>query len=859
MHPIRRSLAALAFLVAPFLAAQVSEETPGWFAFGMSPLDSLAGTPLDVSFLGNGPANSRISAKDGHFVNAAGERMRFIGTNVTFSGAFPEKAMATKIADRMGQLGLNVVRFHHMDARDIWLPNQAGLDPEKLDRLDWFIAELKRNGIYANINLHVSRTYPGLEKMTQERAFRYGKIVDKFHDPYIALQEQYARDLLDRVNPYTKTKLSQEPAVAFVELNNENTLLHLDASDLGLLPDPLRASLTTKWQAWLAAHYASLDQLRQAWTGELIPLGKEMLTNPAFAEDDKGWSLEGSKPGVCDLTFAQSPDGKAAAHIEMQEKGKVAWAYQLHQIGIELQEGMTYTIHFQGRAEPARRVSVSLRFAEPPWTNLSRSINIELTPEWREFTVSSQVTGVRAELKQRLSFNLGDAPGTAEFADVSLRTGNPPFKTDPTVKAPQDLPLPLEVWPAPAWTDFRAFLVGTECAYVQRMRHCVKDELGVKSLVVDTQASYGNLWGLHREGTLSDYIDMHAYWQHPHFPGKPWDGGNWTIGNTSMVAAKPGSSTFERLASYRLAGMPYSVSEYDHPAPSDYAAEMFPLLAAFACQQDWDALYQFCYGNREDNYVNPKINGYFTLSSHSGQVAFAPLASLVFRLGLIPADTATATLTIPEPYLRQSLAQGYLSPDTLVSDGVFGRDQQTSSRFAIQFAQTGTAPSLATTPAQGTSPVTWQRDGDRPQFLVRAPAARFAVGEIGGETLQLADLGLTVRPPDGTWACFGLVAADGKPLAESGKALLALATHVENTNMEWDEQRKTVGKKWGTAPLVAQGVPAELVLPGQAKPRVTALAADGKPAGDVPVTGAPGAWRVTLGPQYKTLWYAIER
>lgn len=79
-----------------------------------------------------------------------------------------------------------------MDARDIWLPGQEGLDPEKLDRLHWFIAELKRNGIYTNLNLHVSRTYPGLQEMTSERAFRYGKIVDNFHDPYIDLQEQYA-------------------------------------------------------------------------------------------------------------------------------------------------------------------------------------------------------------------------------------------------------------------------------------------------------------------------------------------------------------------------------------------------------------------------------------------------------------------------------------------------------------------------------------------------------------------------------------------------------------------------------------------------------------------------------------------
>jgi hypothetical protein len=30
---------------------------------------------------------------------------------------------------------------------------------------------------------------------------------------------------------------------------------------------------------------------------------------------------------------------------------------------------------------------------------------------------------------------------------------------------------------------------------------------------VDTPASYGNYWGLHRETTLCDYIDTHAYRQ----------------------------------------------------------------------------------------------------------------------------------------------------------------------------------------------------------------------------------------------------------------------------------------------------------------------------------------------------------
>lgn len=33
------------------------------------------------------------------------------------------------------------------------------LDPERLDRLDFFIAELKKRGIYSDLNLNVGRNY----------------------------------------------------------------------------------------------------------------------------------------------------------------------------------------------------------------------------------------------------------------------------------------------------------------------------------------------------------------------------------------------------------------------------------------------------------------------------------------------------------------------------------------------------------------------------------------------------------------------------------------------------------------------------------------------------------------------------
>ena len=94
----------------------------------------------------------------------------------------------------MVQLGINIVRFHHMDNKDIWENNENSiLSREKLDKLHYFLYCLKSNGIYANINLHVSRNYP---EMLKEKAildaFKYGKSLDRYYPTFIDDQIKYA-------------------------------------------------------------------------------------------------------------------------------------------------------------------------------------------------------------------------------------------------------------------------------------------------------------------------------------------------------------------------------------------------------------------------------------------------------------------------------------------------------------------------------------------------------------------------------------------------------------------------------------------------------------------------------------------
>lgn len=861
--PLMRPLAGPVLLAACLLAASAPASGPeeGWFPFVMSPLDNPSGSPIDLSFLNGGPVTRRVMAKGEHFVDESGKRIRFLGVNITFAACFPEKENASRIARRLAQLGFNVVRFHHMDARDIWLPGQTALDPDKLDRLDWFMRELKENGIYVNLNLHVSRTYPGLKEADLPYGYRYGKMVDRFYDPFIRLQEEYATALLDRVNRHTGIRVADDPGLAFVEMNNENTLLAMRDEAISGLREPYRGALEVKWRRWLEGKYPNMAALDKAWNADAEPPGPEVLKNAGFEKGIEGWSAQGVRKDVCSLSIVDGPQGSRAVLFDVRVAPGVSYGNQLHQVGIGLVEGRTYTLVFKGRADPPREVSPYLSFADGPWTAVAQRHRVRLTPEWGEQRVVFKVHGMDPAHRVRLTLGLGEAVGKVAFSDFSLRQGRPPLALPGDIGA---VPLPEAHWPPRAFADFRGALVDIESETVGRIARHIRERLGLKAMLCDTQASYGGCWGLRRELAHSDFVDMHAYWQHPRFPGKPWDSNNWNIPNTSMVADGKGG-TFARLTVYRGAGKPYSISEYNHPAPNDHAAEMFPMLGAFAAAQDWDAIYQFSYLN-STVAGNGKINGYFELAHHPAQLVFAPIAAIMFRGGGVRALTGRARIAFPPDGMARHLEQDWITPDKWLADVGFPAGGILSRRCSASVGGDGDRPLIEPeggAPAEGalidTPGIYWNPLGDHPEFLIREPAVRAAIGSMGGRSISLGDVAIDFHPPAKAWACASIAALDGKAIGDSDRMLLVIATRAENTGMAWNAGRTSIGNKWGQSPVLAQGVLASIRLPGKIEPSVSTLDPGGQCAATVEVKRASGAWEFEVGPGRQTLWYYIAR
>lgn len=251
-------------------------DTTGWYPWRFDVMNPNLGE-LDLSRFLDAPAGKHgfsTVGKEGHIEFADGTRGRFFGTDVGGSRCCPEKPEAEIWAARLAAYGVNLLRLHAYDSRwggiiDYTKGNSRSLNPEAMDRMDYFVAELKKRGIYVYFDLLDYRSLlPGDEVRDAEqmdtRWEHSVKGCSIFNRRIIDLQKEFATQLLTHRNPYTGLDYVDEPALLIQEITNENSLFYLANPNL-ILPSYLR-ELEGIWNQWLAKRYPTRAELAKAWT-----------------------------------------------------------------------------------------------------------------------------------------------------------------------------------------------------------------------------------------------------------------------------------------------------------------------------------------------------------------------------------------------------------------------------------------------------------------------------------------------------------------------------------------------------------------------------------------------------------------
>lgn len=260
---------------------------------------------LDLSRFLDAPAgrDGFVRVQDGHFIKPDGARLRLWGVNITSSSSFPPKTEAPHLAADLTRLGFNLARFHHLDAD--WgqclfinkTNHTRAFDTNHLDRFDFFVAELKKRGIYVSLTMNVHRQFKEGDDVRDWKILGIGKGATFFNPRLIELQHEFTRNLLTHKNPYTGLDYRHEPALITVEMVNENSLLEAwtqgrlvgrddKAGDTwSPIPVSYGTELTEQFNAWLAKHRApeqvtAIRQEAKVLADALIPrLATNEFTN----------------------------------------------------------------------------------------------------------------------------------------------------------------------------------------------------------------------------------------------------------------------------------------------------------------------------------------------------------------------------------------------------------------------------------------------------------------------------------------------------------------------------------------------------------------------------------------------------
>jgi hypothetical protein len=535
------------------------------------------------------------------------------------------------------------------------------------------------------------------------------------------------------------------------------------------------------------------------------------------------------------------------------------WLVQGLLPSLTLQEGELYTLRFRAKADPHRVIGVKVHLDRPDWQEHGLRAQARLGADWREFVYAFRARSV-VPAHSRIAFLAGGEPATIEIEAVTLRPGAAPWEPPPGQSLlRRNLGLGTDAFHGRRLSDWMLFLLQSEKAYAEEMRSFLREDLKVRANLIDTQIQWGRLAALERESSM-EYADAHAYWQHPEFTGSGWDSVNWFIRRRAHVNVMDSDQgVLADLALHRVAGRPYTVSEYNHPAPNDYQSEMMPLLATFAALQDWDAFYTFAYpptGRGEDNEA---LEGFFDVGINPAKAAFYPSTALMFRRGLVAPLAATDTLRVP-PRSWETFGS---APDAWERTG--GRPDLLKVRVALGEAalkearrEPATAGPAAGAPAPAA--VTVRRNARGATYIVDAPAAKAAAGFVGGETLALGDVTLSFpsfgRGGEG-FAALTLVDLDGRALATTDRALLTLVGRAENRGMGWNADRTSVGDRWGEGPVMAEGIPCQVSLRASGHRVVWALDGSGQRRERVPAVRRSGTVVFRADPRYRTVWYEI--
>jgi len=629
----------VAFFNRVLTSSEVSQVTnffntvtsPTWYDFTLDWANMDATSPANIgSIVLDGDVDPITRTTTEFTRNAAA--YKFFGTNLSFDANIPTTTDADWWADYLAFFGFNCIRWHHLDN---YYPNgiltddgtTQTMNDTAFDRMDYLFSKLKTKGIYANLNMNVSRVFQEVGDSVTSGTAAYAinpylKAITQYDARLIALQKDYMNKLLGHTNAYTSIAYKDDPAVALIEMTNENKLMidywtsrKLDPVNIHTTGTPFPVfytdELTTLWNTWLDVTYVTYADVITAW-------GLADLTTTQTAKFDHTSELNNQVISPAEATFAFDVN-----HCDIIVSTPSNYYDVQYKSNTSITNGKVYRFTFVASATEARNLYLDCKDLGTAVSYHSTTQAITTTPTtytW-EF-LATQTANVQVK------WQMGDVVGTVTIGTATFTEEDLYYY----IKAEKDLTAftfhrpyyeRLAQYPATQQADINTFMDDTIKSFYDDMRTYLTTTIGTNALI--TPVGGGKGYSAEADITpYADFLDAHVYFDSP----STFNENTFIMTNTRMLKdANLGMVNIHNTREEAVKTMPFTVTEYNHCFPNYYTYEGNLMMAIYGLTYDWDGLFQ--YGFSGDATFG-KIN-FFDTANNPQQMLISGLSSYIFQ------------------------------------------------------------------------------------------------------------------------------------------------------------------------------------------------------------------------------------
>ena len=247
---------------------------PGWFAWEPDADPLRDDCPIDLRHLNERTAgvNGFVRRDGSRFRRGDGEVLRFWMLQDGGLGAL-DQPFRDQAARRVAKYGVNLARIQCLGLFKAWADEDDGRFAAELERLHSVVASYKKAGVYTylghlfwhtHVTVSKAHGFPNYEKPGNPLVSL--NVDPAFRKRYL----EYLDRVLNAVNPHTGLPLGKDPAVAFVEIQNESGVLFWTFKPEAW-PQPVRVMMEKAFGEWAGKRHGSLAKARQTWGDKKAP------------------------------------------------------------------------------------------------------------------------------------------------------------------------------------------------------------------------------------------------------------------------------------------------------------------------------------------------------------------------------------------------------------------------------------------------------------------------------------------------------------------------------------------------------------------------------------------------------------